>query len=357
MELVDLDRAEQIYARHGLDQGGLGRLGRQHHGRGGRPGRHGRLRRQGGRRSARRGVRHDIRATGVEFTSAIGRPPGRRRRRGGRHRPLPRAGHRRRRAHHGHPPRGGHHHRPGRRAGRARGPGPDPLPRGLPLGPPPGQGGHAPGHRRGPRQRRLGRPVALGPVLRRAPPARVPRPAARRCRRALRQRGGDHLGCSVRRRFDAALEAAEETGLLVAVTRGAERLGGADGAGARCGARRPRWPRWSTPPGPATCSPPASSTGSPTGRSPERCARLGALCAGRGHRPPRGPARSGTCGRWPPRPGCSRRRRRRGACTAPLPAQDLPRVLSLFRRVYDLRTRCRRPGLGTPLSRCSFIAP
>ena len=40
--------------------------------------------------------------------------------------------------------------------------------------------------------RRLGGPLPLRPVLRGAAPARVPRPPARRRRRALRQRGGDH---------------------------------------------------------------------------------------------------------------------------------------------------------------------
>ena len=38
----------------------------------------------------------------------------------------------------------------------------------------------------------LGRPLAVGPLLREPPPARVPRPPARRRRRPARQRGGAH---------------------------------------------------------------------------------------------------------------------------------------------------------------------
>ena len=67
--------------------------------------------------------------------------------------------------------------------------------------------------------RRLGGPVPVGPLLCEPPPARVPGPATRRRRHPSRQRGGAHDALR-RDSADAAIEVAEETGLLVVMTRG-----------------------------------------------------------------------------------------------------------------------------------------
>ena len=175
---------------HGPDHRGLGGFGGQHRGRGwprsgGRVG----VPRTGGRRRAGSGLhpRHPIHRRGLRPGPHPGRP-----RRGG-DRPLPGPGDRRRRTDHGHPPRGGVRLRARRPPRRPSVVGPGGVPRGLPVGAAVGQGGHARGHRGGPRQRRLGGPVRVGSVLRRAPPGGVPRAARRRPRAALRQRGGDHV--------------------------------------------------------------------------------------------------------------------------------------------------------------------
>ena len=68
----------------------------------------------------------------------------------------------------------------------------------------------------------------------------------------------------------AAVAAAEETGLLVVMTRGAQGAVVLDRPRARRGAGRPGGPAWSTRPVQATSSPPASSSASPTAWAPSR---------------------------------------------------------------------------------------
>ncbi len=212
----------------GPDHRGVRGIGGQHRGRRGRPGRPGRLSGPGRRRPPRPRLhpRHPLDRRGLRPARRL-RPV----RAIAGHRPLPGAGDRGRRADHGHPPRGGLRLRLGRPARRSSRLGPGRLPRGLPVGAALGQGGHAGGHRGGPRQRRRRGPHRLRPVLRRAPPARVPRPVDRRPRAPLRQRGGGDDAVRLHATFDAAVEAVEETGVLAVRDPGGGRLRGGDGAG------------------------------------------------------------------------------------------------------------------------------
>ncbi len=141
------------------------------------------------------------------------RHPGRRRRvpSGGRRgrraeRPLPDRRHARRPAHHEHLPRRVGPARSGRRRPRPRGPGPGALPRGLPVGRTRRQGRvPARGAHRA-RCRQPGGVHAVRLVLRGTPPGGVPRPRGVRRRRAVRERGRDHLalrGRPLRRRAPA----------------------------------------------------------------------------------------------------------------------------------------------------------
>ena len=165
-----------------------------------------------------------------------------------------------------------------------------------------GQGGHAGGHRGGPRQRRRGGPHRLGPVLRRsttAPNSSNSWTATSSSCSPTRRRSMMLFGTST---FDAAVDAVAETGVLAALTRGAQGSVVVTAVRDRRGARRAGRTGSSTPPGPATCSPPGSSTASPTGSDPRggRPARRGVR--GRGHLPrgcpsPGRPAGTGRGGR------------------------------------------------------------
>ena len=131
----------------------------------------------------------NLRAAGVAVRAAStaiarGRCPG--------NRPLHGAHLRRRGADDGHLPGGGVHPDRGRGVGVLRRAGRRRAARGVPLGCGCGQGGHASCRRHRPRSGRLGRPVALGSVLRRTSPARVPGPPRRRHRHLAGQRRGDH---------------------------------------------------------------------------------------------------------------------------------------------------------------------
>ena len=339
----------------GADGRGVRRLGRQHHGRRGRPGRHRRVRRQGGRRRARTGVRPR-------------HPGGRGRVRRGR---WPAAG-----------PAGDRALGTGRclvlvtedaertmatHLGAATTIGPADVPVELVA---------------------RGRIVYLEGYLWDLPPAKEA------MRRAIgvahRHDGSVALSLSdpfcverhQREFLDLLLDDVDvlfgnEEEIIAAVRRDVARRGARGRRGDRpAGGRHPGSGRFGGVDGPGTgrgpggaggrggrhhrrrrpLSPPASSTASPTGpipsvRPPRRAVRR------RGHRPPRGTPAAGSAGHG------RRGRADLGVGVAGARAPPLCRrrtslgFFSLFRRVYDLRTRCRRPGLGTPLSRCSFIAP
>ena len=189
MTLIDLAQATAISGDHGRPALRVGGIGGQHGGRTGRARRTGRLHRGRGRRRGRAHLRGDLRAAGVVVEPAYGGSPegdalgtGRcmvlisddaERTMGtylGAASTLTVAG----------------VSTALRRAGLGR------AARGLPLGRGGGQGGHASCRRHCARSRRLGRPVAVGPVLRRAAPAGVPRPPGRRHRHPAGQRRGDH---------------------------------------------------------------------------------------------------------------------------------------------------------------------
>ena len=108
------------------------------------------------------------------------------------HRALPRDRRRRRRAHDVHVPRRRRRARSARRRRRPDRERGGHVPRGLPLGRGRGQGRDPPGRVARARRRPQGRAHALRPVLRRAPPRRVPRADRVRHRHPLRQRGRDH---------------------------------------------------------------------------------------------------------------------------------------------------------------------
>ena len=138
---------------------------------------------------------HDIRSIGVAFDPT---PDAGRARRGG-DRPLPGAGHRRRRADHGHPPRGGVRLRRRSTCTTATSPRPRSSTSRATCGSSRRPRRPCARPSRWPtRSDAAGGPHRVGPVLRRAPPGRVPRAAERRPRDALRQRGGGHARCSGR---------------------------------------------------------------------------------------------------------------------------------------------------------------
>ena len=138
-----------------------------------------------------------------------------------------------------------------------------------------GRPGRLPPRRRGrPRGRAAGGAVAVGRLLRRSPPGRLPRPGGRACRYPVRQRDGNLRACTSAR--------LRRGGRARAPGRGA---GGADPQRGRqrvlrraetieC---RPSRRPWSTRPAPATPMPPGSW---PADRGrPAACGRLGSIAA------------------------------------------------------------------------------
>ena len=143
----------------------------------------------------------------------------------------------------------------------------------------------------GPRGRGVGRALPVRPLLRRAAPARVPRTAPRATSTSSSATRRSWSPSSGRSRSIGGSRRAEETGLLVAATRGAkgsvvttphgpvaveaapvERVLDTTGAGDLYAA--------------------GFLYGLTHGAEPEHCARLGGLCASGGDQPPRCPARA-----------------------------------------------------------------
>ncbi len=217
----------------------------------------------------------NLRAAGVEFEphlseSAAGDGLG--------HRPLRRAHHRGRRPHHGDLSGGGLDLVPSRCPDVLRRPRLHRPARGLPVGRAGRQGSHAPRRGHGPRR----------------PRARWPSPC--RTRSASSATSGSSstswsttsTSCSGNEEevtmlfgadsYEGALAAAEETGLLVVMTRGAQGATVLTARRARGGPGRRRRARWSTPREPGTSSPRGSSSGSRTAWARSR-ARASARCA------------------------------------------------------------------------------
>ena len=105
--------------------------------------------------------------------------------------------------------------------------------------------------------------------------------------------------------FEDAVEAVAETGVLAVLTRGSAGSVVVTARGRwRC--RPNRWSGWSTPPGPGTSSPPASSTASPTASPPRSRPGSGASAPPRSS-PTWAPVPRRTSGPWRWPPGCSSR--------------------------------------------------
>ena len=194
------------------------------------------------------------------------------------------------------------------------------LPRGLPLGPARGEGGvsgcaadvaHEAGNR--------GRAHAVRRLLRRPPPRRVPRagrattstscsPTRPRSARSTRSTTSTPRSQQVRHHCEIAALTRSEQGL------------GDRRAATRCTWSTPRrsGDAWSTPPAPATCTPPASCYGLTHGYDLGTCGRLGVARGRRGHLPPRRPP---AVARWPSSRPPPARPSVTGACgeAAPLP--------------------------------------
>ena len=194
MALVDLDRAEAIYAAMGptteVSGGSAANTAAGVAALGGRVGFLGKVADD----ELGQVFIHDIRSIGVAFdpvpTPAV---PG-----DGGDRPLPGAGDRRRRTHHGHPPRGGLDFGPDDLHDGHLVVGPGGLPRGLPVGAAVGQGGHARAIEVAHAPRRLGGAGLSDPFCVERHQREFLELLRRRRRRPVRQRGRDHV--AVRRR-------------------------------------------------------------------------------------------------------------------------------------------------------------
>ncbi len=191
---LDRHRPRRVAVRgHGPGTRGVGGLGRELDGRCRVVRRHRGIRRPGQRRPARRGLRpRHPRCGGRVHDRARGGAVGRRRA----HRPLPDHRDARRAAHAQHVPR---RIRPARSGGsrpRAHRSGAGAVPRGLPVGRAGSQGRIPRGGTSRARRREPRRVHAVGRLLRRPPPRRVPRAGRAGRRRAVRERGARSRRCT-----------------------------------------------------------------------------------------------------------------------------------------------------------------
>ena len=146
------------------------------------------------------------------------------------------------------------------------------------------------GRRRRPRQRPQGVADAVGLVLRRPPPRRLPRPRARRGRHPVRQRATSCARCTRSPRSTTPSPRVRDECELAAITGGQGRLGRRHRRRRGAGPGRTGRPGSSTRRAPATSTPPASCTATRTAWSLAECGRLGLDRRRRGDQPRRSAA-------------------------------------------------------------------